>query len=61
MEVEWRMGGRPRGFGFVTMGDEASAESAISQLDGLEVAGRALKVNIAKERQESWVDTKVKF
>ena len=45
-------GGRPRGFGFVTMADEAAAESAIRQLDGLEVAGRALKVNVAKDRRE---------
>lgn len=45
-------GGRPRGFGFVTMADEAAAESAIRQLDGLEVAGRALKVNVARDRRE---------
>ncbi len=43
-------GGRPRGFGFVTMADEASGEEAIRQLDGQEVAGRALVVNVAKER-----------
>lgn len=45
-------GGRPRGFGFVTMEDAAAADSAIAQLDGLEVAGRALKVNVAKDREE---------
>lgn len=44
-------GGRPRGFGFVTMGSEAEAEEAIRQLDGQEVGGRALKVNVAKERE----------
>ena len=43
-------GGRPRGFGFVTMATEANGEEAIRQLDGQEVAGRALKVNVAKER-----------
>lgn len=43
-------GGRPRGFGFVTMTDEAAAQEAIRQLDGQEVAGRALAVNVAKER-----------
>ena len=43
-------GGRPRGFGFVTMTDAAAGEEAIRQLDGQEVAGRALKVNVAKER-----------
>jgi RNA recognition motif-containing protein len=45
-------GGRPRGFGFVTLADEAAGEEAIRQLDGQEVAGRQLVVNVAKERQE---------
>ncbi|MGB0408665.1 MAG: RNA recognition motif domain-containing protein [Opitutales bacterium] len=44
-------GGRPRGFGFVTMANESDADEAIRQLDGQEVAGRALKVNVAKERE----------
>jgi len=43
-------GGRPRGFGFVTMANEADGNEAIRQLDGQEVAGRAIKVNVAKER-----------
>ena len=43
-------GGRPRGFGFVTMQDQAGADEAIRQLDGQPLAGRALKVNVAKER-----------
>jgi RNA recognition motif-containing protein len=46
-------GGRPRGFGFVTMDDPEEAANAIAQLDGLELAGRPLKVNVAKEREES--------
>jgi RNA recognition motif-containing protein len=44
-------GGRPRGFGFVTMADEAAGQEAIRQLDGQEVSGRQLVVNVAKERQ----------
>ncbi|MGB0333989.1 MAG: RNA recognition motif domain-containing protein [Opitutales bacterium] len=44
-------GGRPRGFGFVSMADEAAGEEAIRQLDGQEVAGRALVVNVAKARE----------
>lgn len=39
---------RPRGFGFVTLANDAEAEEAIRQLNGLELAGRALKVNRAK-------------
>ena len=46
-------GGRPRGFGFVTMGEGAAGQEAIRQLDGQEVSGRQLVVNVAKERQES--------
>ena len=46
-------GGRPRGFGFVTMTEEAAGQEAIRQLDGQEVSGRQLVVNVAKERQES--------
>ncbi|MEC7486982.1 MAG: RNA-binding protein [Verrucomicrobiota bacterium] len=46
-------GGRPRGFGFVTMADEQDAAEAIRQLNGQELGGRQLKVNVAKERQEN--------
>jgi RNA recognition motif-containing protein len=46
-------GGRPRGFGFVTMAEESAGQEAIGQLDGQEVSGRQLVVNVAKERQES--------
>ncbi len=44
---------RPKGFGFVEMEDDASAEEAIAQLDGTEFGGRNLRVNeaIAKTRQ----------
>jgi len=45
-------GGRPRGFGFVTMSDAREADRAIAQLDGHELAGRAMKVNVAKDREE---------
>ncbi len=41
--------GRSRGFGFVTMKDQAGADEAMRQLHGQEVAGRPLAVNIAKE------------
>jgi RNA recognition motif-containing protein len=35
------------------MSDPEEAADAIAQLDGLELAGRALKVNVAKDREES--------
>ena len=46
-------GGRPRGFGFVTLTEESAGEEAIRQLDGQEVSGRQLVVSVAKKRQES--------
>lgn len=42
--------GRSRGFGFVEMGSTEAAESAISSLNGTDVDGRQLKVNVAKPR-----------
>ena len=42
--------GRPKGFAFVTMGTEADAKSAISELDGQQLDGRPLRVNEAEER-----------
>jgi RNA recognition motif-containing protein len=42
--------GRPRGFGFVEMADSEQADSAIRELNGYEFGGRALTVNVARER-----------
>jgi RNA recognition motif-containing protein len=42
--------GRPRGFGFVTLGTAEAANEAIVQLRGVEVRGRRLLVNIAHPR-----------
>jgi cold-inducible RNA-binding protein len=42
--------GQPRGFAFVTMGTTQEATLAISQLNGLMLNGRSLKVNDAQER-----------
>ena len=42
--------GKPRGFGFVEMDDDAAADEAIKSLDGAEFEGRNLKVNEAKPR-----------
>lgn len=44
--------GRPRGFGFVTMSTSEEANKAIEALNGREMDGRALTVNIAKPREE---------
>src|SRR5512141_701660 len=47
-----RATGRPRGFGFVTMSTPEEAQKAIEALNGKELAGRALTVNIARPREE---------
>ena len=44
--------GRSKGFGFVEMQDNSSAQSAIDGLDGKELKGRAIKVNQARARTE---------
>ena len=47
-----RMTGRSRGFAFVDMADDAAAQAAIDALNGKEVDGRALTVNVARPRTE---------
>ncbi|HQU33517.1 MAG: hypothetical protein B7Z68_02915 [Acidobacteria bacterium 21-70-11] len=45
-----RATGKPRGFAFVEFATQAEAEEAIRQLNGRDVGGRSLKVNLAEER-----------
>ena len=47
-----RMSGRPRGFGFVTMGTPEEAQKAIDALNGTSIDGRAITVNIARPKEE---------
>jgi RNA recognition motif-containing protein len=46
--IKDRDSGRPKGFGFVTMGSQEEAEAAIAKFNGKEIAGRELKVNTAR-------------
>jgi RNA recognition motif-containing protein len=43
--------GRSRGFGFVEMPNQSEAETAISQLNGKDLGGRALRINEARPRE----------
>jgi len=43
--------GRYRGFSFVEMATEEQANNAVEALNGTELDGRPLKVNIAHERE----------
>jgi cold-inducible RNA-binding protein len=42
--------GRSRGFGFVTFASADDAQTAVQQLDGTELDGRTIRVNVAEER-----------
>ncbi|PPE68827.1 RNA-binding protein [Caldimonas thermodepolymerans] len=44
--------GRSKGFGFVEMGSDAEAQSAINGMNGHPLAGRAIVVNEARPREE---------
>ena len=41
--------GRPKGFGFVEMGSAEEAQAAKTALDGTQLDGRSIKVDVAKE------------
>lgn len=47
-----RATGRSRGFAFVTMATDEAAQTAIGALNGFQLKGRALTVNVARPREE---------
>jgi RNA recognition motif-containing protein len=47
-----RVTGQPRGFAFVEMPDSAQAATAIQEINGREIKGRAVNVNEARPREE---------
>ncbi len=44
--------GRSRGFAFVEMENQAEAENAIRMLNGSQLGGRPIVVNVARPREE---------
>ena len=44
--------GRSKGFGFVEMSVDSEGQAAIDGLNGKEVDGRSLNVNVAKPRED---------
>ena len=44
--------GESRGFGFVEMSNDEQGQGAIDSLDGTELKGRSLTVNIARPRKD---------
>ena len=47
-----RFSGRSRGFGFVEMPADSEGEAAIAAMNGKEMMGRPLTVNVARPREE---------
>ena len=47
-----KMSGRSKGFGFVEFADEESAKKAVDAMNGKELEGRNLVVNIARPARE---------
>ncbi len=50
--IKDKFNGRSKGFGFVTIADDASAKKAIADMNEKEVDGRQLKVNEAKPMED---------
>jgi RNA recognition motif-containing protein len=48
-----RITGRPRGFAFVEMSNDAEAKTAIENLNGKDFMGRTLNVNEARPRSDA--------
>lgn len=50
--IKDKMTGRPRGFGFVEMTEDAEAQNAITALNGKALRNRNMTVNQARPREE---------
>ena len=47
-----RMTGRSRGFAFVEMASQEAATKAIQEMDGTQLDGRSIRVNLAEARRD---------
>ena len=48
-----RYTGRSRGFGFVTFNDDEAADKAVEALNGTELDGRTIRVDVAQAKERS--------
>lgn len=48
--IKDKMSGQSKGFGFVEMADEGIVQNVISSLNGKDLEGRRLRVNMAEEK-----------
>ena len=51
--IKDKFNGRSRGFGFVNMDNDEEAQKAISELNGKQLGGQAIKVNEARPRSNN--------
>jgi cold-inducible RNA-binding protein len=42
--------GRSRGFGFVTFADDSAADKAVAAMNGTELDGRTIRVDVAQQK-----------
>ncbi len=47
-----KMTGKSKGFAFIEMDNDAEGQKAIDELNGADLMGRNLKVNLARPREE---------
>jgi RNA recognition motif-containing protein len=45
--------GRSRGFGFVTFADDEAADKAVAALNGTELDGRTIRVDVAQAKERN--------
>jgi len=45
--------GRSRGFGFVTFDDDEAADKAVAALNGTELDGRTIRVDVAQAKERN--------
>lgn len=50
--IKDKFSGESRGFGFVEMASDEAGEKAIAELNGAEMNGRKLNVNVARPRND---------
>ena len=50
--IKDKFSGRSKGFGFVTIADDAAAKKVIAEMNGKDVEGRELKVSEARPMEE---------
>ena len=48
-----KMSGKPKGFGFLEMNNDTEAKAAIAGLDGKDLGGRTLKVNVSEPKPQT--------